>query len=421
MTATTADVLGVTLTSPQRGMPCSCGSEACRQDLVDLAGDPRDGTRPGSPWRELRNRVVERHLTLAVQVARRFRRPSVPDEDLDQVAYLALVGAVDRFDPDRGLPLSAFAVPTMTGAIKRYFRDNRWMLRTPRRLKELHLQLCQAYEELTQRYVRSPTTAELARHVGCAEDEVIDTLRATDSQSPLSLDGKAGEGRDAPVLSDLVGETDRGFDHVEDVEVLGPALAKLPERQQRVVMLRFYGGLTQTEIGDRVGCSQMQVSRLLKAALEKLRALLNVEDSGASSDTEPESAEPTSPDVVPPGPDPKRTADRPLPASPGSWRRTACRTRRRIPLRHSNGRLAHARSANASIPTRCRAVHCRGALSVTVARPLGGLGAGRGPPAGPVARGVGFTTVVGPDARYHFGASCLDLQRIRFIRPLPLP
>ncbi|MFC7482981.1 sigma-70 family RNA polymerase sigma factor [Luedemannella flava] len=267
MTATTADVLGVTLTSPQRGMPCSCGSEACRQDLVDLAGDPRDGTRPGSPWRELRNRVVERHLTLAVQVARRFRRPSVPDEDLDQVAYLALVGAVDRFDPDRGLPLSAFAVPTMTGAIKRYFRDNRWMLRTPRRLKELHLQLCQAYEELTQRYVRSPTTAELARHVGCAEDEVIDTLRATDSQSPLSLDGKAGEGRDAPVLSDLVGETDRGFDHVEDVEVLGPALAKLPERQQRVVMLRFYGGLTQTEIGDRVGCSQMQVSRLLKAAL----------------------------------------------------------------------------------------------------------------------------------------------------------
>lgn len=229
----------------------------------------REFRRTGS--RRIRNDLVERHMGLAAHVARRFGRRGPSDDDLRQVAFLALVKAVDRFEPDRNVAFSTFAGRTIEGEIKRHFRDHTWTVRVPRSAKETHLRLRRATDELTQRLGRSPTVPQLAEHLGISTDEVVEGIAAGSAYTMTSLD--------APMRSDgdgtrQIGADDEGYAHVSDSNLVEDLLATLPEREQEIVRLRFYDELSQSEIAERVGISQMHVSRLLAAALTKLRAAL---------------------------------------------------------------------------------------------------------------------------------------------------
>jgi RNA polymerase sigma-B factor len=215
---------------------------------------------------------VERHLGLARAIAGRYRRPGAGFDDIAQVAALALVEAVNRFDCARGVAFSAFAVPTVLGAVKRHFRDTRWVLQTPRRLKELHLEIRSATDALAQRLGHAPTVADLADHLGQTEADIVDALHAADALHPLSIDAPlAAADGDGATLASTLAAADDPYLHVEAAETLRPLLAQLPERELRVVTLRFFGNLTQSQIAERIGCSQMHISRILRDALDRLR------------------------------------------------------------------------------------------------------------------------------------------------------
>jgi len=218
--------------------------------------------------RAVRNQLVERHMGLAAHVASRFGRRGPSDDDLRQVAFLALVKAVDRFDPERGVAFSTFAGRTIEGEIKRHFRDHTWTVRVPRSAKELHLQLRRATDELTQRLGRSPNAAQLAEHLGITVDEVVEGIAAGSAYTTQSLDAPAGADGEG---SRQLGELDSGFGHVVDLEMIGRMLEQLPEREREIVRLRFYEDLSQSEIAERVGISQMHVSRLLRRSFETMR------------------------------------------------------------------------------------------------------------------------------------------------------
>jgi len=218
--------------------------------------------------RALRNQLVERHMGLAAHVASRFGRRGPSDDDLRQVAFLALVKAVDRFDPERGVAFSTFAGRTIEGEIKRHFRDHTWTVRVPRSAKELHLQLRKATDELTQRLGRSPNATQLAEHLGITVDEVVEGIAAGSAYTTQSLDAPLGADGEGPRQ---LGESDRGFGHVVDLEMIGRMLDQLPEREREIIRLRFYDDLSQSEIAERVGISQMHVSRLLRRSFEAMR------------------------------------------------------------------------------------------------------------------------------------------------------
>ena len=223
--------------------------------------------RTGS--RRLRNELVERHMGLAAHVAQRFGRRGPSDDDLRQVAFLALVKAVDRFDPDRNVAFSTFAGRTIEGEIKRHFRDYTWTVRVPRSAKELHLRLRRATDELSQQLGRSPTVAQLAEHLGVDPDEVIEGIAASSAYSAASLDAPTGTDGEEPRQ---LGSEDAGFGQVADVTVVEDLMALLPTREREIVRLRFYEELSQSEIAERVGISQMHVSRLLRRSFEQMRA-----------------------------------------------------------------------------------------------------------------------------------------------------
>ncbi len=221
--------------------------------------------------RRLRNELVERHMGLAAHVARRFGRRGPSDDDLRQVAFLALVKAVDRFEPDRNVAFSTFAGRTIEGEIKRHFRDNTWTVSVPRSAKEVHLQLRRATEELTQTLGRAPTVPQLAERLGVAADVVIEGIAAGSAYSTASLDTPSmvdGPGSE-------LGAEDPGFGYVADSSVVGELISRLPPREREIVRLRFYDELTQGEIADRMGMSQMHVSRLLRRSFEQMRRLID--------------------------------------------------------------------------------------------------------------------------------------------------
>jgi RNA polymerase sigma-B factor len=218
--------------------------------------------------RRLRNQLVERHMGLAAHVSRRYGRRGAPDDDLRQVAFLALVKAVDRFEPDRGVAFSTFAGRTIEGEIKRHFRDHTWSLRVPRSAKEMHLQLRRAIDELSQRLGHSPTVPQLAEHLDVSIDQVIDGIAAGAATSTASLDAPGGDEGEGPRQ---IGDIDPGFSHVVDGGLVEQLLGRLPEREQEIVRLRFYDELSQSEIADRIGISQMHVSRLLRKSFETMR------------------------------------------------------------------------------------------------------------------------------------------------------
>jgi RNA polymerase sigma-B factor len=218
-----------------------------------------------------RDSIVNRCLPLADHIARRFDGRGEPHDDLVQVARVGLVNAVIRFNVEAGSDFVSFAVPTIMGEVRRHFRDNSWSVKVPRRLKELHLQLGAATAELSQRLGRAPTPTELAELLDMDRDEVVEGLVAGSSYNTLSIDSGGSGNEDAPAIADTLGDVDATLDQIENREALRPLLDSLPDRERAVVVLRFFESLTQTQIAERIGVSQMHVSRLLARALTRLR------------------------------------------------------------------------------------------------------------------------------------------------------
>ena len=223
--------------------------------------------------RALRNRIIEMNLGLAEHLAYRYSGRGERQEDLSQVAMVGLLKAVERFEPERGLAFSSFATPTIEGELKRHFRDQRWAVRVPRRLQELSLEVNQAIAILSQQLGRAPTVAELARVVRASDEEVLEALEAGRASTASSLDAPSGDDDRGGLIDSLPGD-ERGAEAVEDREVIAGLLAVLAPREQEIVTLRFYGSLTQTQIAERFGISQMQVSRLIARSLSQMRAEL---------------------------------------------------------------------------------------------------------------------------------------------------
>ncbi|MEU4034536.1 RNA polymerase sigma factor SigF [Streptomyces collinus] len=232
----------------------------------------------GSPeYAELRNQLVRMHLPLVEHLARRFRNRGEPLDDLTQVATIGLIKSVDRFDPERGVEFSTYATPTVVGEIKRHFRDKGWAVRVPRRLQELRLALTTATAELSQLHGRSPTVHELAEKLAISEEEVLEGLESANAYSTLSLDVPDTDD-ESPAVADTLGAEDEALEGVEYRESLKPLLEDLPPREKRILLLRFFGNMTQSQIAQEVGISQMHVSRLLARTLAQLREKLLVEE-----------------------------------------------------------------------------------------------------------------------------------------------
>ncbi len=241
--------------------------------FIELRGLPE-----GSPRRvQLRDHLVRMHLPLVEHLARRFRNRGEPLDDLTQVATIGLIKSVDRFDPDRGVEFSTYATPTVVGEIKRHFRDKGWAVRVPRRLQELRLSLTTATAELSQRHGRSPTVHELAVQLGISEEEVLEGLESANAYSTLSLDVPDTD-EESPAVADTLGAEDDALEGVEYRESLKPLLEELPPREKKILLLRFFGNMTQSQIAQEVGISQMHVSRLLARTLAQLRDKLLVEE-----------------------------------------------------------------------------------------------------------------------------------------------
>jgi RNA polymerase sigma-B factor len=234
--------------------------------------------------RSVRNRLVERHMGLAAHIANRYRRANMSDDDLRQVAMVGLVKAVDRFDPDYGGSFSSFAGPTIEGEIKRHFRDRSWVVRVPRSAKELHLQVRRASDELSHEIGRSPSVEEIARHLDIDRDDVLRGVAAGAAYNVGTIDAaSADDGSDAGMdRQSMLATVEHGFEDTENREVILELLDRLPEREQEIVRLRFYERLSQSEIADIVGISQMHVSRLLRRSFDQMREWLD-EDHEASS------------------------------------------------------------------------------------------------------------------------------------------
>jgi RNA polymerase sigma-B factor len=226
----------------------------------------------------IRDEMVTMHLPLVYAMARRFRDRGEPLEDLVQVGTIGLIKAVDRFDPGRGVEFSTYATPTIIGEIKRHFRDKGWAIRVPRRLQELRLRITSATAELTQRSGRSPTVGELAAHIGVSEEEILEGLESSQAYATLSLDAGGDPDDDSASIAATLGADDDALAGVEYRESLRPLLAALPEREREILVLRFFKNMTQSQIAEQVGISQMHVSRLLARSLAQLRQGLLADD-----------------------------------------------------------------------------------------------------------------------------------------------
>lgn len=221
--------------------------------------------------RRLRDELVEEHAPLAHFLASRFANRGEQRDDLVQVALVGLFKAVERFDPDRGLQFSTFATPTILGELKRHFRDRGWAVRVPRRVQELHLQLGRIVSTLGQEHGRSPTPAEVAERAGVSEEAVLEAMEAGSLYRLVSLDGSVTPDDEGGELASCLGDDDPEFERIEHRSEIDELLEVLPARERRIVELRFFESMTQSEIAERVGVSQMHVSRLLTRSLELLR------------------------------------------------------------------------------------------------------------------------------------------------------
>ncbi|GAB5905902.1 RNA polymerase sigma factor SigF [Mycobacteroides chelonae] len=297
MHAQLADVIGQTATScvvdsvervhymecpvdvPDTGRPAAKpkpgGAADDYSDVPDmflaLVGMPSDG----AAYQRGREQIVTRCLPLADNVARHFDRRGVDLEDLVQVARVGLMNAVNRFDPEKGANFLGFAVPTMMGEVRRYFRDHGWSMHVPRAIRDRHVQIARATAELTQALQRAPTASELAAELDISREDVVESLVAADAYQPQSIEAPLTHGDDeSKHVGDLLGGIDPALEHVTNREAVRPLLAGLPRRERAVLELRFFKGMTQSQIADQIGVSQMHVSRILSDTLRHLREQL---------------------------------------------------------------------------------------------------------------------------------------------------
>jgi RNA polymerase sigma-B factor len=240
-------------------------------DVTEMFHVLRTLANPSTAFDRQREAIITRSLPLADHIALRFRNRGEPLEDLVQVARIGLLNAVNRFDVETGSAFLPFAVPTITGEIRRHFRDHGWTLKVPRRLKDLNMQLNKATAELSQVLGRTPTATEVANHLGVDRELVVEGLVASTAYSALSTDAPARAGDARETVGHAFGDIDANLDKVLDIETVRPILATLPKREQTVLGLRFFDNMTQTQIAERLGISQMHVSRLLAHALSTLR------------------------------------------------------------------------------------------------------------------------------------------------------
>jgi RNA polymerase sigma-B factor len=223
-----------------------------------------------------REELVRLHLPLVDHCARRFMNRGEPLDDLVQVGTIGLIKSVDRFDTDRGVEFSTYATPTILGEIKRYFRDKGWSIRVPRRLQELRMSITAVTGEMSQELGRSPTPREIAERIGVSVEEVMEGIESANAYSTLSLDaGDGGEDGQRNSILDTLGMDDEALAHVEIRESIKPLIEELPPREKRILLLRFFRGMTQSQIADEIGVSQMHVSRLLNRTLAQLRTSLS--------------------------------------------------------------------------------------------------------------------------------------------------
>ena len=221
---------------------------------------------------EARERLIEQYLPLVRSLARRYANRGEQLEDLVQVGCIGLIKAIDRFDVERGVELTTYATPNIIGEIKRHFRDKGWSVRVPRGLQELNVRLSQLLEQLTIQLERSPTIAELAKAAGVDEEQVLEALESGQAYTTVSLSAPAGHGDDGDLDPlESLGTLEHEYEVSEDRAVLAPGLKALDERERRIIHLRFWEGLTQSQIAQQVGISQMHVSRLIRRSLEKVR------------------------------------------------------------------------------------------------------------------------------------------------------
>jgi RNA polymerase sigma-B factor len=219
-----------------------------------------------------RDAIIERCLPLASNIARRYKGRGEPLDDLVQVARIGLVKAVNRYDIGSGAEFLSFAVPTVMGEVRRHFRDFGWAVKVPRRCKELQTQLVRARDELSHRLGRAPNASEIAEHLGIDRELVVEATVANSNYSTMSTDAPPGSNDKYRSVADTLGDVDPGMDKVLDVETVRPLIKALPQRQRTVLTLRFFADMTQTQIAEHIGISQMHVSRLLAKALDSLRS-----------------------------------------------------------------------------------------------------------------------------------------------------
>jgi RNA polymerase sigma-B factor len=225
-----------------------------------------------------RDEFVERFLPLARQLARRYQRGNEPLEDLVQVASIGLVKAADRFDPERGTAFSSYAVPTILGELKRYFRDSGWAVHVPRGMQERVMRVNNAIAKLSRETGRSPTAADVAEEIGETPELVVEAMAASIAYDAVSLDTPRTSDEDGgDTYADTMGMIDERFELVEYTSAIGPTMRALPERDRLVLKLRFEDDLTQLEIAERIGVSQMHVSRLIRRALKRLRTVADAQ------------------------------------------------------------------------------------------------------------------------------------------------
>ena len=249
--------------------------EQTRQDSAALFARLRDETADAAEREAAREGLVHLHLPLVEHCARRFRNRGEPLEDLVQVGTIGLLKSVDRFDLERGVEFSTYATPTIIGEIKRYFRDKGWAIRVPRRLQELRMQIGGTSAELTQSLGRSPTPRELAEAIGCSVEEILEGIESSNAYSTLSLDAGDSDEDGPAAMLDAIGVDDENLEHVEIRESIKPLLDRLDAREKRILLLRFFKNMTQSQIAEEIGVSQMHVSRLLSRTLEQLRTSLD--------------------------------------------------------------------------------------------------------------------------------------------------
>jgi RNA polymerase sigma-B factor len=233
-------------------------------------------TTPDPRRLECREELVRLHLPLVDHCARRFMNRGEPLDDLVQVGTIGLIKSIDRFDTDRGVEFSTYATPTILGEIKRYFRDKGWAIRVPRRLQELRMSIGSVTGDMSQELGRSPTPREIAEKLGVSVEEVMEGIESANAYSTLSLDaGDNTEDGTGNTMLDTLGMDDEALAHVEIRESIKPLIEQLPTREKRILLLRFFKGMTQSQIAEEIGVSQMHVSRLLNRTLAELRSSLS--------------------------------------------------------------------------------------------------------------------------------------------------